>query len=342
MTFSIIIPTHNGERYLRSAIESALKQTRPADEIVIIDDASTDATAEIARSYGSKIKYHFSQKSTGFVDAWHRIIEKATGDFVTILHQDDLLHQDYLSHMEAALNKFPQIRHLYSGCNYINELGDIIKSTPQPHSVEPKLYPGKKYAKSYLKGVITNRHIHRCPGVTTDRKLLLEQCTYRKEAGHIADDDFFLRVGAFTDVVGISLPLASFRHHAESFTSKAESLTLNLAQDYFFQTCYYKENITILDNEDILTIKRQAVKFINLLLFQSILYNRKDWTSMSINLRIAMDEMSPKFMEKNLPAWAKPLWLLTYMSKGHSQIATFYVKILNLVLKIRKSLTVNF
>jgi glycosyltransferase involved in cell wall biosynthesis len=50
MQFSVVIPAHNGELYLRLTIESALNQTRKADEIIVVDDASTDKTAEIAQS----------------------------------------------------------------------------------------------------------------------------------------------------------------------------------------------------------------------------------------------------------------------------------------------------
>jgi len=339
MRFSVVIPAHNGELYLRFAIESVLNQTRKADEIIIIDDASTDKTADIIQSIESRerVKYIVNEESTGFVDAWNRAIEKASGDFVVILHQDDLLCPEYLYHIEKAIENYPEVRHLYSGCNYINELGDIIKSTPQPHSVEPKLCSGKEYAKNYLNGVITNQHIHRCPGVTTNRKLLLDQCAYRKEAGHIADDDFFLRVGVFTNVIGISQPLASFRHHAESCTSKAESLTLNLAQDYIYQVKYYKENRTILDQDDSQKIKRQAVKFINLLLSQSLLYSRKDWTSTALSLRKELEEMSPFFMDQNMPFWTKIMWYLLESQNLNHRLPVLYVRTLNKLISIRNA-----
>src|ERR1700690_1028545 len=122
MTFSIVIPAHNGELFLQSAISSALSQSRKADEIIVVDDASKDGTAGIAHSseFSGHIKYYFNKQSSGFVDAWNRAISKAWGDFVTILHQDDLLHPEYLEHMENAVRRYPQARHLYAACNYID------------------------------------------------------------------------------------------------------------------------------------------------------------------------------------------------------------------------------
>jgi len=87
MTFSVLIPAYNGEKFLMHAIESVLEQGRPADEIIVLDDASQDGTARIAARYKDRIKYFYHPEPTGFVDAWNRAIARASCDFVTILHQ---------------------------------------------------------------------------------------------------------------------------------------------------------------------------------------------------------------------------------------------------------------
>jgi|WetSurSiteA1Bulk_404760.scaffolds.fasta_scaffold28865_2 glycosyltransferase involved in cell wall biosynthesis len=335
MRFSIIIPAHNGETYIIQTIESALSQSRNADEVVIIDDASTDTTAEIAKGYGSRIKYHFNQKATGFVDAWNRGIERASGDFVTILHHDDLLHPDYLEQIEKAVMRFPKVKHFYTACNYIDENGSVIKTPPQPYTLAPVLYSGREYAHNYLKGVITNNHIHRCPGVTSQRNLLLNECTYRKEAGHIADDDFFLRVGAFTDVVGISQPLTSYRHHSGSETGRLDLLSLKLAEAYLFQVRYYKNGSSLIAPGDILKINEQAVRFINLLLFQGVLYKRYEWIQRAHELRVEFEKINPDYMEENLPNWAKRLWSLMQTAGSSRLAASLYVRALNTIRQMR-------
>ncbi|ESP63124.1 glycosyl transferase, family 2 [Smithella sp. ME-1] len=340
MRLSIVITAHNGEKYLRQAIESALNQSRRADEIVLFDNASTDATDEIARSYGDKIKYHFNDMETGFVDAWNRAIHKATGDFVTILHQDDLLHPDYLTYIEAAILTFPQVRHFYTGYNYIDEHGATAGHSPQPHLTEPVLYTGKEYTHNYLQGVITKRHIHRCPGVTTSRALLLSECTYRKEAGHIADDDFFLRVGEFTDVVGISYPLASFRHHPESTTSKVDSLTLKLAEAYLFQVRYYLNPTQLLNNDDIDKINALAVKFVNLLLYEGLIHDQRSWILKAFALHNELEELLPSFMSSHLPSWGKMLWAMA-SPEGGNYLAKSYAKSLYTGISVRDRCKAN-
>ena len=83
---------------------------------------------------------------------------------------------------------------------------------------------------------IGNPHIHRCPGVVT-HKSIFDVCKYRPEAGHIADDDFFYRVGQFTDIVGVLKPLASYRVHRFSETGHLDDMMLDkrLLHDYCFQ-----------------------------------------------------------------------------------------------------------
>jgi glycosyltransferase involved in cell wall biosynthesis len=310
---SIAIPAYNGGKYLRQTIESALNQNCPADEIIIMDDASTDDTAKIAKSYRDKIKYHFNDKSTGFVDAWNRAILKATGNFVTILHQDDLLHPEYLEHIMNGVFQYPSVRHFYSACNYIDKSGDVIKDAPLPYSKEPVLYSGKAYAHNYFMGVMSNNHIHRCPGVTTSRFLLMNECTYRKAAGHIADDDFFYRVGRYTDVVGISLPLASFRSHAESATAKAD-LTERLAACYVFQSLQTKRDECIFCDADKQLLYSAAAKYINEFLFYRLLNNDSEGISKALKNAGELEDIMPSIMKQNLPAWARLMWFLTEKS----------------------------
>lgn len=337
ITFSIVIPAHNGERYLHDTITSAVLQTRRADEIIVVDDASTDKTAEIAQSvqWRGIVRYRYNGVSTGFADAWNRAVALAGGDFVTILHQDDLLHPEYLMHIEKAVVRYPNVRHFYAACRYIDAQGSVVKMPPEPHSLEPVFYPGGQYAHNYLEGVMTGKHIHRCPGVITSRSLLLSECGYRKEAGQLADDDFFLRIGAFTDVAGISYPLASFRDHPESATNRGDELSRKLARAYVFQSRYHKENRTLLDTRDISAIHKQTARFINLLLFHSLLLRKGAWMEEALMLKSEFDEMLPSFMELNSPFWARQMWRMTNTESNKSRAAALYVVLLNAAIQSR-------
>lgn len=336
IVFSVVIPAHNGEQFLRDTIDSAISQTRPFNEILVIDDASTDNTSLIATSpeWQGRVAYRFNSVATGFVDAWNRAVQYASGDFVTILHQDDLLDPCYLEMVERAITLYPAVEHVYSGCNYIDGAGKVIRST-NTASREPICYTGKQYAHNYLAGVQSNQHIHRCPGVTTRRDLLLHRCTYRKEAGHIADDDFFLRVGAFTDVVGIAAPLASYREHRNSETGRLELLSYRLAKDYLFQSRYYLDSETLLNGDDIACIHRQTVRFINLLLFQALLLDNRHWVVAASNMRQEFDALLPGRMETVIPLWAKGMWKLIARSNRRWRLSRLYVRTIAAAISLR-------
>jgi len=87
---SIAIPAYNAERCLRETLESALNQTYPAHEIIVVDDGSTDRTEEIALSYGNRIR-HIKQQNQGIAGARNTAVREATGDWIAFLDHDDLM-----------------------------------------------------------------------------------------------------------------------------------------------------------------------------------------------------------------------------------------------------------
>lgn len=311
MTFSIAIPVRNGSHFLAEAILSALNQERAADEILVLDDNSEDDSAAIVKAseWGKRVKYYSNPTPTGFADAWNRAAAKATGDFVSILHQDDLLDPEYLRAIEAGLARFPHSRHAFTACRYINAAGiiDLRRKAPEPQSSEPVLFSGRDYAYRYLQGVWNNRHIHRCPGVTTSRSLLAEQCAYRKEAGHIADDDFFYRVGAFTDVVGIVKPMASYREHGSSETARLKLTDLVLARDYLFQIRHRSDRAGLLDANAEVLFEKLAVRSLNEALYHSLRTQRPEWREV-LKLAGEIEMLAPGSLDRYLPAWGRPIW----------------------------------
>jgi glycosyltransferase involved in cell wall biosynthesis len=97
---SVVIPVFNGERFLAEAIESALAQSYARMEVVVVDDGSTDRSAEIARSY--PVSY-LHQENGGVAAARNRGIEAARGELLSFIDQDDLWLPRKLERQVAAL-----------------------------------------------------------------------------------------------------------------------------------------------------------------------------------------------------------------------------------------------
>lgn len=328
MRFTIGIPVRNGERFLSEAIASALSQVRPADEILVVDDASTDDSSRIARSpeWGGRIRYIYNDRPTGFVDAFNRIARLAQSDYVVILSCDDLLDEKFLFYVEQALKKYPSVRHCYTGYCYIDETGMRQGVSPEPHTTEPVLYSGITYAHRYLQGVLSGRHINRCLGIAIERNLLMNKCPFRKEAGLIADDDLFVRIGAFTDVVGVSQPLVSVRSHSSSVTGRIGSLSLRLAEDYLFQV-RSTEDHAHLDPHDIQIYHALAAKFINALFLDGLRTGNEEWIVRAIALRICFEKEIPGYMQKTLPYRSKILWNLVQNNTDTRMLFKAYAKV---------------
>lgn len=107
---SVIIPVYNRERYLKEAIESVLAQTYPAIELIVVDDGSSDRSAEIAQSY--PVIYYY-QTNGGISAARNAGIALATGEFIAFLDSDDIWVTDKLAKQMAAFDANPNLEAVF-------------------------------------------------------------------------------------------------------------------------------------------------------------------------------------------------------------------------------------
>ena len=105
-SISVVIPVYNCERYLGMAIRSALTQTEPPGEILVVDDGSTDGSAAVARGFGAPV-HCLSQPHAGLSAALNRGIERAHGTFLAFLDADDLWMETKLARQFDALAAGP-------------------------------------------------------------------------------------------------------------------------------------------------------------------------------------------------------------------------------------------
>src|SRR5213594_2256660 len=92
---SVVIPVYNGEQYLADAIQSVLDQTYQNFEVIVVDDRSTDGSAEVAKKFGEAIRY-VHQANGGVCKARNTGIAVAGGVYLAFLDQDDLWLSDKL------------------------------------------------------------------------------------------------------------------------------------------------------------------------------------------------------------------------------------------------------
>lgn len=95
MKVSVVIPTYNSSATIRVTLESVLQQTAPPDEILVLDDGSTDDTVGILDSYKPRVTL-FQQQNTGVAGARNALCRRAQGELVAFLDHDDIWHPNYL------------------------------------------------------------------------------------------------------------------------------------------------------------------------------------------------------------------------------------------------------
>jgi glycosyltransferase involved in cell wall biosynthesis len=102
-SIAAVIPAHNREQLVARAIDSVLAQKRRPDEIVVVDDGSTDDTAEVVARYGEPVTL-VRQANGGVSAARNAGVARCTSDFVALLDSDDFWEQAHLGRMERAVD----------------------------------------------------------------------------------------------------------------------------------------------------------------------------------------------------------------------------------------------
>ncbi|MEO6228739.1 MAG: glycosyltransferase family 2 protein [Ferruginibacter sp.] len=125
---SVILPVHNQQNYIEETIQSVLVQSFTDFEFIILDDGSTDKSAEIIKSYAKKddrIKAYF-EKNVGKSNATNNIIEKTTTELFAFLDADDVMMPDRLEKQLQFHRENPNANASSGHCNYINENGNLF------------------------------------------------------------------------------------------------------------------------------------------------------------------------------------------------------------------------
>jgi glycosyltransferase involved in cell wall biosynthesis len=100
---SIIIPVYNCEQYVAEAIESVLAQTYCPIEVIVVDDGSTDGSADVIKHFDSSVRYIFQQRG-GLGAALNKGIEEVHGNYIAFLDSDDLWAREKLSRQKVILD----------------------------------------------------------------------------------------------------------------------------------------------------------------------------------------------------------------------------------------------
>ncbi|NMC21488.1 MAG: glycosyltransferase family 2 protein, partial [Thermogutta sp.] len=128
---SVVIPVWNAARYLPETLQSVLRQTRPPEEIVVVDDGSTDDSAAVAEGFGPTVRV-LRQENRGESAARNRGIEASHGDWIAFLDADDLWHPDKLARQLAAVRADPAVDCIHTNWYYFGRQNGHVDVSAVP------------------------------------------------------------------------------------------------------------------------------------------------------------------------------------------------------------------
>lgn len=113
-TYSIVIPAYNASKTIGASLESCLRQTKKADEIIVVDDASTDDTLTLLQTqFAGQITIIALPENSGPAAARNAGISAAMSEYIVFQDADDVWHPKKLECVDAVLAKHPRIRFLF-------------------------------------------------------------------------------------------------------------------------------------------------------------------------------------------------------------------------------------
>jgi glycosyltransferase involved in cell wall biosynthesis len=199
---SVVIPCYNHGRYLGAAIESVLAQTYPYREIIVVDDGSTDSTAEVCRAYEG-VRYMRSDR-VGPCVARNIGVAASRGSFVNFLDADDLLYPNALELNLYYFEYYADAVLISGGYDRIDERGWPLEGP------EPEVRGGENY-QALLRGNYIGME-----ATVLYRRELFFRYFFDPRVPACEDYDLNLRIARDWPVYGHAQKIAAYRIHGEN------------------------------------------------------------------------------------------------------------------------------
>jgi len=208
---SIVVPSYNGARYLREALDSILGQTYSNLEVILLDDASTDETPTIAAEYGDRIVYVRQPRNMGIYDNVNVGIERARGELIATYHADDIYLPTIVAAQVKYLDAHPEVGAVFTADIFVDAVGREYGRMVLPSDVRgerPLDYTAVlnallKYKNRFLvcPTAMVRASVHRAVG-------LYRQDQYR----NTADLEMWLRIARRYPIAVLESHLMKYRH----------------------------------------------------------------------------------------------------------------------------------
>jgi glycosyltransferase involved in cell wall biosynthesis len=209
----VIIPAYNAAKYLAAALESVIAQTFEDWKILLIDDGSTDNTAEVVAPFierlGPKLQY-ISKPNGGLPAARNTAIRNSSSEFLALLDADDIWLPSRLTELLRCFDDRPRVGLAYGLISWIDADGMIIDT----------FSGNRNHVEGRIATHIYTRKVHLpCPTVTFRRSCVDEVGLFDETMRATEDRDLWLRIALRYEVAFVPKVLALYRLSAGSMST---------------------------------------------------------------------------------------------------------------------------
>lgn len=203
---SILIPTYNRARYLPECLHAVLAAARPQDEIIVINDGSTDKTDTILKAFGSRIRV-LKTANRGKAAALNLGLEACTGEFVWIVDDDDIVLRDALSRLLPLFDSSPETGIVYGRHNRFRDTPsgkrELIGTGYWRYDVRPE---------EFLVETLQDFFVHQ-PGMIVRTHLYRQAGPFNEALDRSQDYEMLVRLARISHVIGTDEVVFLQRHH---------------------------------------------------------------------------------------------------------------------------------
>src|SRR5215469_12498237 len=135
ISVSVLLPNYNHADHIGRALSALAEQSRPADEIIVIDDASTDHSIEVIESFRTRlpqIRLIRNPSNVGVAASNNRALSEARSDYVVCTAADDWMRPRFIERMLTVVQRFPGLPLYISQCvRYFTDTGELREFGPE-------------------------------------------------------------------------------------------------------------------------------------------------------------------------------------------------------------------
>jgi glycosyltransferase involved in cell wall biosynthesis len=207
--------TFNGQRFLGEQLESIAAQTRPPDELVVCDDASSDGSEQIIRDFARRVTFPvrtaLNKRSLGSTKNFEKAISLCTGELVVLADQDDIWYPHKLTRIEGKFRRSPDALAVFSDADLIDE-----HSTPLGMRLWDSVDFNRREQRAFNRGraldVLVKHPV--VTGAAMAFRMDLVPLMTPIAQGYVHDHWISLLLAARGEIRPIAEPLMQYRRHS--------------------------------------------------------------------------------------------------------------------------------